>query len=143
MRKSEQLCRALIVAARTTATIVVAGWLLCALLGMYEWEMMLKWNAAAFWAFLGYGVFIMLPVSNIPTSAFIPTVAVGVVLAVGSVVVSRVLYLNLIEDQFGGAKQFRILAWSLLIPIYAYIPIVILNRKRRHENGEIEPERAT
>ena len=130
MGRIDQICQAFIVAARTAAVLVFAGWLLIRLLDMYEWEMMLTWNARAFLAFLGYGMFIMLPISNIPRSAFVCAIAAGVLLAVGSIPVSRLLYQGWIEDDFGGAIQFRILAWSVLIPIYAYIPLAIMHRKR-------------
>ena len=138
MGKTEQICRALIVAARTTAAFVVAAELSFAILGMYEWEMMFTWNATAFLAFLGYAVFIMLPISRLPTSAFVSAVAVGVLLAVGSILVSRLLYDDIVESLLRGAIQFRILAWSLLIPIYAYIPIVILNRNHKATKNQIQ-----
>ena len=96
---------------------------------MYEWDMMFDWNAAAFLAFLGYGVFVMVPICRLPKSVFLAAVAVGVPLAVGSVIVSRIHFVSFVEDLLGGATPFRILAWSLLIPSYAYIPIVIMCRK--------------
>ncbi len=105
---------------------------------MYEWEMMFTYNAAAFLAFLGYAVFVMLPIYRLPKPAFLAAVAVGVPLALGSVIVARIHFVSFVEDFLGGATPFRILAWSLLIPIYAYIPMVILNRKHRHEKRELE-----
>lgn len=87
------------------------------------------WETGASVSFFSYAVFIMLPIQRLPSRAFWAFISCGSVLAVGSIWMSKEPYCELKVGFLDGSLLSHAMAWILLIPIYAYIPIVILSRK--------------
>ena len=136
MSKTEQTCRALIAAARPTAAVVAL--LGCVILSqpLPDWQRVFSWQTAAGVSLFGYAVFILFPIHRLDSITFWLTVAIGALLAVGSLWMSWVLYQAAVVDLLKGAIVFHAIAWIILIPFYAYIPAIILSRKYAAADGE-------
>jgi hypothetical protein len=137
MTKTEQTYRALIAAARPTAVLVAGMGLLMlsqAGHGMPDWRHVCSWETAALVSFFGYAVFIVLPIQRLPPSAFWTCTILGAILCLGSVWMSKELYHGIVEELFDGKRIFCTMAWILAIPIYVYIPTMILNRRHGAAN---------
>ena len=96
---------------------------------MPDWRVVFTGETRAGVSFFAYAVFIMLPIQRLPSRAFWVLISCGSVLAVGSIWISKEAYCELIGELLDGSPLFHVMAWILLIPIYAYIPVVILSPK--------------
>ncbi len=138
MTTKGQVCRAFIAAARPTASLFsAAGLLLLAGAGggRLIWRNVLTAETLAMVSFFGYAIFVLIPIRLLSGCAFIAAVAVGTVLAIGSVSWSTQMYGFVLNDLFESQMVFRAMAWILLIPIYAYIPMAIWQRKQGAANS--------
>lgn len=134
--KTEQMYRACIVAARSIAIpVAIFGFIGLSQAGHgVNWRLVFSWETVWLISFFGYAVFMILPIDRLSSILFWVSVLVGTILAVGSIWTTRVLYQGLTVDLFDKQIIFRIMIWLLLVPVYLYIPILIL--KKRNETAK-------
>ena len=135
MTKTEQMYRVCVVAARSIAVpIVLFGFLILSRGGWLSGGDFFSWETVGLITFFGYAVFMVLPIDLLSSVMFRVAITVGAILAVGSIWLSQVLYQVLIVELLEGQLLFCIMALILLVPVYLYIPILIL--KRRHKAAD-------
>ena len=137
----ERISSAFIVAARTMAAAVVL-YLFPYLLGLVYiaassiiYPQRLSSLAPRFWlhldtflflAFYGYALFTLLPIRRLSPRRFKIAVVVGSVLALGSIWPIPEIYGDFVHY---GEVRYHLMLWVLIIPVYAYIPMVIWQRR--------------
>jgi len=131
--KTEQIYRVCIIAARSIAIpVALFGFMSLSQAGHgINWRLFFSWETVSLITFFGYAVFMIFPIDRLSSVMFWASVSFGTILAVGSTWASRMLYQALTVVLFNGQFIFCIMIWLLLIPVYLYLPILIL--KRRNE----------
>ena len=86
-------------------------------------------------AFFGYAVFIILPVNRLVGLTFWYVIAIGSFLGIVSIPTAWLIY-HLFVGLCEGKIVYHFYAWILLIPIYAYVPTLILIRKQETAEHE-------
>jgi hypothetical protein len=86
--------------------------------------------AIGFASFIGYAIFIMFPVQRLPLRIFKVLIGIGILLCLGSVPGSILMYATTVEYTLDGAWVSRFMSWIMLFAVYAYIPLVIINRRQ-------------
>ena len=141
MTKIEHFYKAFIAAARTVSIpVAFLGFMGLSQAGHgVNWRLVFKWETVWIIAFFGYAFFILLPIDRLSSVIFWLLVLVGTILAAGSTWTTRLYYLALTEGLFEGQLIFRIILWFLLLPVYLYIPILILKRKYESDKRKRQP----
>lgn len=137
MKIKEQICAALIAAARPTAALFagIAFLLVVNSPGhMPIWENIFKKETLLMLSFFGYALFILIPIRRLPSRIFRTVATVGVILALGSISWSIEIYNGVVNEFLDSRIVFKIMAWILLIPVYLYLPIVIWQRNQVSAN---------
>ncbi len=95
-------------------------------------------DSLGFLSFFGYAFLVMLPVHRLDGFAFLFVLVIGSLLCIASIPTTATVYRVYIGlcDADDAYHKFllNLYAWILLIPVYTYIPILLLIKKHETDS---------